>query len=65
MIYNNGSMQLICIQGRNRKTALFICVSNNELIHAENVVWEGENIYWGRGDYMGPVTNYLKTKKED
>jgi hypothetical protein len=63
MIYNNGTMQLICIQGKNKKTAIFICISNNELIQAENILWNGKDVSWGRGDYMGSVTNYLIFRK--
>lgn len=61
MIYINGTMQLVCLQGENDKHALFLCLGNLELIKARFVTWSPDGtISWAGADYKGKITQHLK-----
>lgn len=58
-------MQLICIDGKDKKDAMFIEINSNELIKGIGVKWNGDEINWNHGDYMGKVKTHIKIVKED
>jgi hypothetical protein len=58
-MYWNGTLELYLVK-KTLNYCLFINVINNELIKASNVVFEGDNCHWARGEYFGDVSNYIK-----